>query len=110
MESDLTVLSIEDHELLAEMAGLSGSLLNSNLSSTSHSDPVWPILLMMLIAIMSCELILSGMISRERFGTETVAETSEKFREGGFGVPKEFGQKAATADLGQSRVKSSGSW
>ncbi|MBC7968195.1 MAG: hypothetical protein H7Z17_19995 [Fuerstia sp.] len=42
---------------------------------------------------MSVELILSGMISRERFGTETIAATSEKFGEGGFSVPVEFGQK-----------------
>ena len=102
-ESDLTGLSEVDHKLLADTAGLSGSLLNSNLSSTSHSDPVWPILLMMLIALMSFELILSGMISRERFGTETIAETSEKSGEGGFGVPLEFGQKTAATDRGQSR-------
>ena len=92
-ESDLTGLSDADHKLLADTAGLSGSLLNSNLSSTSHSDPVWPILLMLLIAFMSSELILSGMISRERFGTETIAATSEKFGDGGFGVPVESGKK-----------------
>ncbi len=102
-ESDLTGLSDEDHKLLADTAGLSGSLLNSNLSSTSHSDPVWPMLLMLLIAFMSCELILSGMISRERFGTETIAATSEKFGEGGFSVPIEFGQKQVVAtDKGQT--------
>ena len=92
-ESDLTGLSDEDHKLLADTAGLSGSLLNSNLSSTNHSDPVWPMLLMLLIAFMSCELILSGMISRERFGTETIAATSERFGDGGFSAPMEFGQK-----------------
>jgi len=102
-ESDLTGLSDEDHKLLADTAGLSGSLLNANLSSTSHSDPVWPVLLMLLIAFMSCELILSGMISRERFGTETIAATSERFGDGGFGVPPEFGQKTSVADRGPLR-------
>ncbi|MEJ7595740.1 MAG: hypothetical protein WKF77_29875, partial [Planctomycetaceae bacterium] len=97
-ESDLTGLSDADHTLLADTAGLSGSLLNSNLSSTSHSDAVWPMLLMLLIALMSCELILSGMISRERFGTETIAETSEKFGEGGFGVLASFGQRESFSD------------
>jgi hypothetical protein len=33
---------------------------------------------MLLIAFMSTELILAGMISRERFGTAAVAETTER--------------------------------
>lgn len=81
-ESNLTELSEEDQKLLADTAGLSSSLLSSSLSSNSQRDPVWPILLMMMIAFMSFELILSGIISRERFGTATIAETSERFGEG----------------------------
>lgn len=92
-ESNLTGLSDDDHKLLADTAGLSGSLLNSSLSGTIHSDPVWPILLMMLIGFMSFELILSGMIARERFGTEAIAETSEKFGDGNFGMAVSFEKK-----------------
>ena len=97
-ESNLTGLSEEDHKLLADTAGLSGSLLNPNLSSTSQSDPVWPMLLMMLIAFMSFELILSGMISRERFGTAAISETSERIGDASFGMPVEFGKKAASRE------------
>ena len=100
-ESNLAELTDEDHKLLADTAGLSGSLLSSNMSSNSHSNPVWPMLLMLLIALMSCELILSGIISRERFGAEVIAETSEKFGEGGFGG-QVFGQKSANTDGGRS--------
>lgn len=98
-------LTDEDHKLLADTAGLSGSLLSSNMSSNSHSNPVWPMLLMLLIALMSCELILSGIISHKRFGTEVIAETSEKFGEGGFGAPA-FGQKSANVGVGRSPQKS----
>ncbi len=93
-ESNLTALSEEDHRLLADTAGLSGSMLNSNLSSTSHSDPVWPALLMLVILLMSIELILAGLISRERFGNTTIAETAESIGNSGLAVPFETGNKA----------------
>lgn len=99
-ESNLSELSAEDHKLLADTVGLSTTLLSSSLSGTSHSDPVWPMLLMLLIAFMSIELILSGMISRERFGTEAIAETSEKFGDTGFGMPVSSPQKS---DVGVQR-------
>ena len=97
-ESNLATLSKEDHKLLADTAGLSGSYLNSNLSSTSQSDPVWPMLLMMLIAFMSIELILSGMISRERFGTAAISETSEQIADPGFAMPVVFEKTIATRE------------
>jgi hypothetical protein len=97
-ESNLESLSDEDHKLLADTAGLSGSRLKPNLSKASQSDPVWPMLLMMLIAFMSFELILAGVISRERFGTSAIAETSEKIVAAGFGMPVAFGKKNSTRE------------
>ena len=51
---------------------------SSDLAVHTHRDPVWPTLLMLLIGFMSVELVLSGMISRERFGVEAIPETVEQ--------------------------------
>jgi hypothetical protein len=77
-ESNLAALTDDDHKLLAQTAGLSTGMMDAGLRGSSQSDPVWPFLLMLLIAFMSTELILAGMISRERFGTAAVAETTER--------------------------------
>ncbi len=92
-ESDLTGLSTEDQKLLADTAGLSRSLLSSGMSGTNQSNPVWPMLLMLLILFMSIELILSGLISRERFGSAAIAETSEQPGAFSSGLPVSSGQK-----------------
>ena len=92
-ESNLAALTDDDHKLLAQTAGLSTGMMDAGLRGSSHSDPVWPFLLMLLIAFMSTELILAGMISRERFGTAAVAETTERLGDIGMGSPIEFGQK-----------------
>ncbi|MCA8986762.1 MAG: hypothetical protein KDA78_03930, partial [Planctomycetaceae bacterium] len=39
----------------------------------------WSLLFFIVIGLLSCELILSGMISRERFGIQQVAEGSESW-------------------------------
>ena len=41
----------------------------------------WRTLLMILIALMAGELILSGLISKQRFGSESIAETTEDWRQ-----------------------------
>ena len=76
-ESDLSDLTDNDRQLLKQTAGLTQNLLSDGMSGHSHRDPVWPMLLMLLIAFMSAELVLSGIIARERFGTESIPETSE---------------------------------
>lgn len=76
-ESNLTPLTGDDKEALDELAGLSQSLASAALSGSSQSEPLWPTLLIILITVMSAELLLSGMISRERFGSDPIAESSE---------------------------------
>lgn len=78
-ESNLSELSSVERELLTKTAGLTSGLLSSDLSSEVHQDPVWPALLMGLIALMSIELVLSGMVSRERFGTDSISEVVDAF-------------------------------
>ncbi|WDQ16286.1 BatA domain-containing protein [Rhodopirellula sp. P2] len=45
--------------------------------ASSHTDPVWPILLLVLIGLITGELVLSGIMSRERFGSAGIPESSE---------------------------------
>lgn len=77
-ESNLKDLSSEDRQRLAETSGLTQSQLSSEVASLAHRDPVWPFLLMLLIVFMSAELVLAGLISRERFGSKAIAETVEQ--------------------------------
>jgi hypothetical protein len=76
-ESNLTPLTGDDTEALDELAGLSQSIASAALSGSSQSEPLWPTLLMVLIAVMATELLLSGMIARERFGSAPISESSE---------------------------------
>ena len=66
------------------------------MTGSSRNNPVWPILFSLLLAFMVCELLLSGMISRERFGGASISETSENFGQQDFGIPLAFGQKPAS--------------
>lgn len=78
-ESNLTALSTADHELLADLSGLSRSTAEASISGTSFNDPLWPLLFMLLIGVIVAELLLSGVIARERFGSDPIAETTEHF-------------------------------
>ena len=102
LESNLARLSEVDQGLLASMAGLQQTALSANISGSNQSDPVWPILLMSLVALMAAELLLSGIIARQRFGTESISETTEQFSESRLGVPLAFDSKG-TSSGSQSR-------
>lgn len=78
-ESNLSGLTADDQKMLAATAGLSNSLISGSLSSDTQRDPIWPLLLMVLIGVMSLELVLSGVISRERFGGQSISEVSDAF-------------------------------
>ncbi|MGZ0174978.1 MAG: beta-galactosidase trimerization domain-containing protein [Planctomycetales bacterium] len=94
-ESDLTSLTTADRQLLAEVSGLGRTAGSTTLSVTNQTDPLWPMLLMILLGLIAVELILSGMISRERFGSDPIAETTELWAEQQAGFPVSFGKKPA---------------
>ncbi len=103
-ESDLAALTPDDEKLLSETAGLTQELLADGLGISNQSDPVWPLLLMLLIAFMSAELLLSGLISRERFGSDAISETSSEFSDKDIGLPMAFGTKATLDSVTKSEV------
>ncbi|MEM6364548.1 MAG: hypothetical protein AAF745_08980, partial [Planctomycetota bacterium] len=72
-ESDLSPLSESQWSDLASLAGLQSVGMQQTLSSQPQTDPLWPWLLLGLIALMAGDLILSGFLARERFGTSEVA-------------------------------------
>lgn len=92
-ESDLTSLTTADRQLLAELSGLSRTAGTNQISVTNQSDPLWPLLLMTLVVLIGAELLLSGFISRERFGVDPIAETSELWTEQQAGFPVSYGKK-----------------
>lgn len=97
-ESDLSPLTQADQTLLSSTAGLTQDLLSSGMSAASHRDPVWPLLLVLLILFMTAELLLSGLISRERFGGEAIAESSENFADKSAALPVAFAHKNTVHD------------
>lgn len=78
-ESDLAPLSADEHTRVNELAAVSTTAAVSREGENAATNPIWPIVLMILIGIVAAELLLSGMIARERFGTKPIAETSEHF-------------------------------
>ncbi|MBI1310886.1 VWA domain-containing protein [bacterium] len=80
-ESNLASLTTADHEVLADLSGLSRTTAEASISGTSFDNPLWPLLFMTLIGMIVAELLLSGMIARERFGSDPIAETTEQFGE-----------------------------
>lgn len=46
-------------------------------SSSTQADPVWPYLLIALIALITGELVLSGVMARQRFGSSGIPDFSE---------------------------------
>ena len=97
-ESDLASLTTADRQLLAEVSGLGRTAGSNALSVTNQTDPLWPMLLMILVGLIAAELILSGVISRERFGSDPIAETTELWAEQQAGFPISFGKKATPSD------------
>ena len=91
-ESNLAALTTADHELLAELSGLSRTTAEASISGTSFDNPLWPLLFMVLIGVIVAELLLSGAIARERFGSDPIAETTKHF--GGVSATGMFSREA----------------
>jgi hypothetical protein len=74
-ESDLAPLPSAQHTLLAEISAQTQGRQAADGSTPVQSDPVWPLLLILLVVLIAAELLLSGSMSRHRFGADAIAET-----------------------------------
>lgn len=104
-ESNLARLNADQQKQLANVADAGRNLRMEDGIGTARRNPVWHILLILLITFMTVELVLSGLISRERFGSAAISETAESFapRDPGFVVA--FDQKTT---LRQSLMQAQG--
>lgn len=78
-ESDLTALSREQVSTLDELTTAVASSKKNESVKMSGSEPLWSYLLLGLILLIAAELLLAGMISRERFGAAPIAETNQTY-------------------------------
>ena len=101
-ESNLAALAAVDRKLLTETAGLSQNMVSRQITGTNQRDPVWPLLLMGLIALIAGELLLSGLISKQRFGSDSIAETTEDWMQQASGMAV-FGRQPTAAPKSDER-------
>lgn len=76
-ESDLDPLGADAWQRLAAATTPSPTRDKTRTTASAHSDPVWPYLLLALIALITGELVLSGVLARERFGSAGIVEHAD---------------------------------
>ena len=76
-ESDLRALTPEDMAFLADISSITQQVTQRDGTQTGQQASMWPVLLILVIAALAAELLLSGMIARERFGELPIAETTQ---------------------------------
>lgn len=85
-ESNLAALVGEQLESVQSLTDIEPKATEAGEIIEVGTEPLWPFLLIGLIAVIAAELLLSGMISRERFGSDPIAETTEPMNQS-FGFP-----------------------
>lgn len=76
-ESDLRRLSADAEKQIAIACTPDPSPERLAATASTQSDPLWPYLLIGLIMLITGELVLSGVLARERFGSAGVPEFAE---------------------------------
>jgi hypothetical protein len=76
-ESDLDGLNADAQQQIAASTTASPTLERVSETAATQSDPLWPYLLVGLILLITSELVLSGGLARERFGSSGIPEFSE---------------------------------
>ena len=76
-ESDLTRLNHAAWQRITIATTANTSPAEVSQSTASQSDPAWPFLLILLIGLITAELVLSGAMAAERFGSAGIPEYSE---------------------------------
>ncbi|WP_166831225.1 BatA domain-containing protein [Thalassoroseus pseudoceratinae] len=94
-ESNLAALTGEQLQSVQSLTDIEPKATEAGEIIEVGTEPLWPFLLMGLIGIIAMELLLSGMISRERFGSDPIAETTEPENQNfGFPPPVDHGATA----------------
>lgn len=77
-ESDLTTLSPLEQRQLAELSGIESMAADDSATPSGPTDPLWPYLLLGLIGLVTTELLLSGVLARERFGAGGLSQSDSE--------------------------------
>lgn len=85
-ESNLTPLSAADSQMLADLSVPGKHAANSTSMGMAPTDPVWPLLLTLVVVLILGELLLAGSMARRRFGSNPISGSREQMAEasGGF--------------------------
>lgn len=75
-ESDLSPLDASQQKQLSGLVGIQATVGDRSTASSDPTDPLWPSILMVLIGLITLELLLSGMLARERFGVAGLSENT----------------------------------
>ncbi|EMI17560.1 signal peptide protein [Rhodopirellula maiorica SM1] len=76
-ESNLEPLSSDAVQQITASTTATPSVERLSATASTQSDPLWPYLLIGLILLITGELVLSGILARERFGVAGIPEFSE---------------------------------
>lgn len=77
-ESDLTPLFASDEQRIADLCTYQPPMRGDSSATLAATDPLWPVLWMLLIGLLVGELFLASTISRKRFGSAGVADFAEQ--------------------------------
>lgn len=77
-ESNLTPLTAADEQRFGELLRRQSPAVTESSLSLGTADPLWPFLWVLLIGLLVGELLLAGMISRQRFGTTGITDYVEQ--------------------------------
>ena len=86
-ESNLSPLSDHEQKELSDLAGIQSTAGDTAVASSRPSDPLWPYLLVGLITLITLELLLSGMMARDRMGVTGMSEKGSS-AESDFVIPE----------------------
>jgi len=87
LESSLDALQAADLERLADVSQLGRSLVVETSDASLPSNPLWPLLLILLAGLILAELVLSAKMSRLRFGNDPISETSGRLADEAAAIP-----------------------
>ncbi|MCA9084357.1 MAG: BatA domain-containing protein [Planctomycetaceae bacterium] len=80
-ESHLTELTLQEREKIASVLTRPTIAGTTDAAPVGGHDPLWPLLLAILIALVTAELLVSGLISQERFGSTAISESADNWSE-----------------------------
>ncbi|MGB7342977.1 MAG: BatA domain-containing protein [Pirellulaceae bacterium] len=107
-ESDLSPLEPPQQKQLAQLSGIESKNTGESPGQSAATDPLWPYLLLGVIALITMELLLAGVLARERFGVSGLSDNSSE-AESTFAIPETKFPPVRDSRKTSNQLSSSGS-